>query len=153
LLAECHGFSLKEPEEWGKGLVRLYENLAKDFHYADPMNLVIFPDNHDMSRIFTQVDEDYDLYKMALTYILTMRGIPQLYYGTEILMHNRDSESHGIIRTDFPGGWVGDQVDAKSQKGLTAQQIEAQENRETGCMFILDMTMQRRLWLFLIKMM
>lgn len=119
--------SLKEPEEWGKGLVRLYENLAKDFHYADPMNLVIFPDNHDMSRIFTQVDEDYDLYKMALTYILTMRGIPQLYYGTEILMHNRESESHGIIRTDFPGGWAGDQVDAKSQKGLTAQQIEAQE--------------------------
>ena len=118
--------SLTEPEEWGKGLVRLYENLGKDFHYADPMNLVIFPDNHDMSRIFTEVNEDYDLYKMAMTYILTMRGIPQIYYGTEILMHNRESTSHGIIRTDFPGGWAGDPVDAKSQKGLTAQQIEAQ---------------------------
>ena len=118
--------SFTEPEEWGKGLVRLYENLGKDFHYADPMNLVVFPDNHDMSRIFTQVNEDYDLYKMAMTYILTMRGIPQIYYGTEILMHNRESTSHGIIRTDFPGGWAGDQVDAKTQKGLTDQQKEAQ---------------------------
>jgi len=118
--------SLNEPEEWGKGFSRIYENLGKDFHYADPMNLVIFPDNHDMSRIFTQVNEDYDLYKMAMTYILTMRGIPQIYYGTEILMHNRESDSHGIIRSDFPGGWAGDAIDAKSQKGLTAQQIEGQ---------------------------
>ncbi len=115
-----------EKEEWGKGLGRLYEKLGQDFHYADPMNLVTFPDNHDMSRIFTQVNEDYDLYKMAMTYILTMRGIPQIYYGTEILMHNRESDSHGIIRSDFPGGWAGDVIDAKTQKGLTTQQIEGQ---------------------------
>ncbi len=122
LLAEA----LKEEEVWGKGLIRLYENLGKDFIYANPENLVIFPDNHDMSRIFTQVNEDYDLYKMALTYILTMRGIPQIYYGTEILMHNRGTESHGVIRTDFPGGWQGDAQNTKTQKGLKTQQIEAQ---------------------------
>ncbi len=118
--------SLTEKEEWGKGFVRLYETLGQDFHYANPMELVIFPDNHDMSRIFTQVNEDYDLYKMALTYILTMRGIPQLYYGTEILMHNRSSGSHGIIRSDFPGGWAGDAINAVTKKGLTPQQIDAQ---------------------------
>lgn len=123
LLAEA----LKEKEEWGKGLIRLYENLANDYLYADPSNLVVFPDNHDMSRIFTQVEEDIDLFKMALTYILTIRGIPQLYYGTEILMHNRSSDSHGIIRSDFPGGWKNDTKQAISGSGLDKEQIETQK--------------------------
>ena len=60
------------------------------------MNLVIFPDNHDMKRIYTQVNEDYDLFQQAMIFVATMRGIPQYYYGTEILMGGNDD--HGIIR-------------------------------------------------------
>ena len=118
---------LTEEEAWEDGLVKIYENYAKDYHYPNPDNLVIFPDNHDMSRIFTQLNEDYDLYKMALGMILTGRGIPQIYYGTEILMSNPGTDSHGIIRTDFPGGWAGDKVNAFTGDGLTLQEKEAQE--------------------------
>jgi glycosidase len=119
--------ALREDEAGGKGLIKLYENLGNDYLYPDPNNLVIFPDNHDMSRIFTQLHEDYDLFKMAIIYIMTMRGIPQLYYGTEILMSNKGTESHGIIRSDFPGGWQGDLVNAFTSTGLTGQQREAQQ--------------------------
>lgn len=119
--------ALREEEEWGKGLVKLYENLGSDYIYPDPNNLVIFPDNHDMSRIFTQVNEDYDLFRMAIAYILTMRGIPQIYYGTEVLMSNPGTESHGIIRSDFPGGWENDKINAFTGSGLTTQQKNAQD--------------------------
>lgn len=119
--------ALREEENWGTGLVKLYETVAMDFLYPDPSQLVIFPDNHDMSRIFSQLNEDYDLYKMALSYIATMRGIPQLYYGTEILMANPGTDSHGIIRSDFPGGWQGDEVSAKNNKGLAESQKDALE--------------------------
>ncbi len=104
----------------------VYHMLATDFLYPDPSSLVIFPDNHDMSRIFTQLEEDYDLYRMAIAYVLTMRGTPQIYYGTEILMSNRESDDHGLIRSDFPGGWTGDRVNAFTGEGLSAQQREAQ---------------------------
>lgn len=110
--------ALNEDEEWGKGLVRIYEMLGNDFLYADPNQLVIFPDNHDMSRIFTQIKEDKDLYKMAMGLILTLRGIPQIYYGTEILMSNPGTESHGVIRSDFPGGWEGDSINVFTGKNL-----------------------------------
>jgi len=117
---------LIEEESWSDGLVKIYETLALDFLYADPSNLVTFPDNHDMDRIFTQVGEDVDLWKMALVYHLTTRGIPQLYYGTEILMENSSAPGdHGVIRTDFPGGWAGDKVDGFTGTGLTAEQSEA----------------------------
>ena len=118
--------AMKEEEKWGEGLVRMYEMLGNDFLYADPSKLVIFPDNHDMSRSFTEINEDYDLYKMAIGYFLTTRGIPQIYYGTEILMSNPGTESHGIIRSDFPGGWGGDTINAFTQEGLAPAQIEAQ---------------------------
>jgi len=119
--------ALNEKEGWNTGLNRLYENLGSDYLYPDPDNLVIFPDNHDMSRIFTQVNEDYGLYQMALAYILTMRGIPQLYYGTEILMANPGTESHGIIRSDFPGGWADDKINAFTDAGLSAAQLDAKK--------------------------
>lgn len=119
--------ALKEEESWKKGLMELYEMLAHDFLYPDPYNLVVFPDNHDMSRIFSQVDENFDLYKQALAFFLTTRGIPQLYYGTEILMKNPGTDDHGIIRSDFPGGWKGDKTNAYTGKGLTTQEKEAQK--------------------------
>ena len=80
-----------------------------------------------MSRIFTQVNEDYGLYKIALAYYLTMRGIPQIYYGTEILMSNPGTTSHGIIRSDFPGGWPGDTLNIFHDFGMSKEQKEAKE--------------------------
>jgi glycosidase len=118
---------LLEDEGWGTGLERIYAMLANDFLYGDPHNLVIFPDNHDMSRIYTQLDERFDLYRMSLVFFLTTRGIPQLYYGDEILMANPGTDAHGVIRSDFPGGWPDDDIDAFSGRGLTDIQREAQE--------------------------
>jgi glycosidase len=108
------------------GLMKLYLALANDFVYPAPEDLVIFPDNHDMDRIFEQVGHDYDLFRMALAYVLTMRGAPQIYYGTEILMKHPGSEAHGDIRADFPGGWPGDERNGFTGEGLTDQEKEAQ---------------------------
>ena len=118
--------ALKEEEGWGTGLVRLYELLGSDFLYADPEALVIFADNHDMSRIYTQLDEDYELYKMAMTVLMTMRGTPQIYYGTEILMSHPGTTSHGAIRSDFPGGWDGDMSNGITGQGISAKALDAQ---------------------------
>jgi glycosidase len=96
-----------------------------DYLYPDPMNLVIFPDNHDMKRIFAQMNDDYNKYQQAMIFVATMRGIPQYYYGTEILMSG--SGDHGIIRSDFPGGWKSDEVNAFTGKGLTVQQKKAKD--------------------------
>lgn len=115
-----------ETPAWGSAWTPLYELLGTDFVYPDPGNLVIFPDNHDMSRIFSQVNEDFDLYRMAIVFNLTMRGIPQIYYGTEILMANPGTESHGIIRSDFPGGWSGDERNAFTGEGMTDDELDAQ---------------------------
>ncbi len=117
--------ALTSEESWGTGVIQLYEMIAKDFLYADPSVLVTFPDNHDMSRIFTQVNEDYDLYRQAMIFTLTTRGTPQIYYGTEILMKNPESGDHGLIRSDFPGGWQGDKINGFTGNGLTEQEKAA----------------------------
>ena len=116
---------VEEEKQYGSGFINLYEMLANDFIYADPLNMVVFPDNHDMSRFYTQVNEDYDLFKLGLIYTPTTRGIPQLYYGTEVLMANPGTDGHGVIRSDYPGGWEGDQVNAITGQGLTDQQKNA----------------------------
>lgn len=119
--------ALNEDEQWDTGLVKIYEGLANDFHYAKPKDILVFPDNHDMSRIFTQLHGDVANTKVALSYLLTLPRIPQIYYGTEILMHDFDKPGdHGLIRTDFPGGWKGDVVNAFTGEGLTANQKEMQ---------------------------
>ncbi len=118
--------SLNKEIGWVSSWTDLYETLGQDYLYPDPNSLVVFPDNHDMSRIFTQVKEDFDKYKLALTYIATVRGIPQIYYGTEILMKNPGTDDHGIIRSDFPGGWEGDKTNAFTGKGLSQKEKEAQ---------------------------
>lgn len=117
--------AFNEEEDWDKGLVRLYQSLSRDFHYADPSQLIIFPDNHDMKRIFVEMQEDMVKYKMALSFLMTTRGIPQLYYGTEIAMNEGKNGSHGLIRSDFPGGWEGDTISIKDGIGLTEQQQDA----------------------------
>jgi glycosidase len=117
---------LRNNESWDGGLIQIYESIANDFLYPDADNLVIFPDNHDMSRFFVQVGEDVDLLKMGVALFLTMRGIPQIYYGTEVLMRHEGGE-HGNIRADFPGGWQGDKVNALTGVGLTTEQKEMQD--------------------------
>jgi glycosidase len=112
---------------WDSPWTAAYEMLGNDFLYPDPFNLVIFPDNHDMSRIYTQVDEDYDLYRMAIVYYLTMRGMPTLYYGTEVLMSHPGTDSHGAIREEFPGGWEDSDKNAFTGDGLSDLEREAQQ--------------------------
>ncbi|WP_017443774.1 glycoside hydrolase family 13 protein [Gayadomonas joobiniege] len=116
-----------EEKTYGSGLIQSYKMLAKDFLYAAPEALVIFPDNHDMNRFFSQVNEDIDLFKMGMVYFATMRGVPQIFYGTEVLMKNDPKRAdHGEIRSDFPGGWPGDKSNAMTGKNLTAEQQDAQ---------------------------
>ncbi len=111
---------------WGSSWDPLFRTLANDYIYADPSALMIFPDNHDMDRIYTQLNEDYDLFRMAMVYLLTMRGTPQLFYGTEILMSHTGTTNDGIRRSDFPGGWPGDTKSAFSGEGLSAKEKQAQ---------------------------
>ena len=122
---------------WRSSMTKINESLANDYMYGDLNNIMIFPDNHDMSRIYTRLDEDYDKWKMAMTFFFTTRGTLQFYYGTEILMANPGTEDHGVIRSDFPGGWEGDAVNAFTGEGLTDQQQEAQQ-------FIADLAHLRR---------
>jgi len=82
------------------------------------MNNVVFLDNHDMTRFFSQVGEDMAKLKMGLCWLFTTRGIPQLYYGTEI-MTKGISNPDGNVRLDFPGGWKGDQKNAFTGQGLS----------------------------------
>ncbi len=116
---------LKNPNPGG--LFQMYEALSNDFQFPHPEKLVIFPDNHDMSRFYTQLGEDLDLFKMGIVFYATTRGIPQFFYGTEILKSNPGTEEHGIIRSDFPGGWEGDKVNAFNGTGLSDQQKQAQD--------------------------
>jgi neopullulanase len=116
---------LREEEGRDSGLDRIYRMLTNDFLYGDPYNLVVFPDNHDMSRVFTQLDERPDLYSISLAFFVTTRGIPQLYYGDELLMTNAGTDSHGVIRSDFPGGWPGDEVNGFTEQGLSKRQQTA----------------------------
>jgi glycosidase len=103
---------------WTEGVNRLYLTATNDFVYADPLKNVIFLDNHDMSRFFSMVGEDVAKQKMGIAWLLTFRGIPQLYYGTEILMKNF-SDPDGLVRLDFPGGWPGDTANKFEPDGRT----------------------------------
>lgn len=119
--------ALTEPESWDKGIVKLYEALANDFVYANPNDLLIFGDNHDMDRVFTSLKKDPKLMQMAMTYLLTIRGIPQVYYGTELAMENSAKPGdHGLIRSDFPGGWTTDTLNGFTGAGLSADQLALQ---------------------------
>mgnify|MGYP003547354709 FL=1 len=126
-LQEAVTQGLLEKEDWGTGLRRIYRVLAADGLYPDPYNLVVFPDNHDVSRLYTALGGRDDLTRMAIAFFLTIRGIPQLFYGTEILMSNPGTEDHGVIRSDFPGGWPGDVKNAFTGAGLSAAERGTQD--------------------------
>ena len=107
------------------GLFKLYEVIAQDFMYPDPDNILTFLDNHDLGRFMLEGETDLRKYKQGLAFLLTTRGIPQIYYGTEILMTGTKAEGDGQIRKDFPGGWQGDKTDAFTEAGRTKLQNEA----------------------------
>jgi glycosidase len=119
--------ALYETEGWDTGIIRLYETLANDFIYPDPFNLVIFPENHDTSRIYSYLNEDVDLFKMAMVYMATMRGIPQFYYGSEVLLTSPRVRDDGLTRADMPGGWSSDSKNAFTGKGLSVKERDTQD--------------------------
>ncbi len=100
----------------------IYSFLSRDFLYPDPYNLVIFLDNHDVMRTIDLVDGDIKRFKMALQILLTTRGIPQIYYGTEIGL--KGGEDHGEIRRNFPGGFPGDERTAFESEGRSPEENE-----------------------------
>lgn len=111
---------------WGtSGLNALYDHLAQDFLYADPQRVLTFLDNHDTDRFLAEVPENLDNWKQAITFLLTSRGIPQIYYGTELLMNGSKEGSDGYVRLDMPGGFPGDETDAFTAAGRTPLQNEA----------------------------
>jgi glycosidase len=114
--------AFNEEESWSQGMTRLYNALADDHLYTNPMNMVVFPDNHDEGRIYHFMNNDINKLKMALTYAATTRGILQFYYGTELLMSGNGWEGHAYIRQDFPGGWPNDTHNAFSKEGRTKEQ-------------------------------
>ncbi|WP_336526008.1 glycoside hydrolase family 13 protein [Bacteroides acidifaciens] len=109
------------------GLSRLHEYLSQDIVFADPMHLLTFLDNHDTSRFYrSEADtKNLDRYKQALAFLLTTRGIPQIYYGTEILMAADKANGDGLLRCDFPGGWQNDTHNYFDAANRTALQNEA----------------------------
>jgi glycosidase len=109
------------------GLKTLYERIGTDYVYANPRNLVIFGDNHDFDRLYAQLGRDDGLFRMALTVIATMRGIPQVFYGTELKLANVPPRVDGEVRMDFPGGWPGDPADAFSGRGLAPDVASMQD--------------------------
>ncbi|MBV9987897.1 MAG: cyclomaltodextrinase C-terminal domain-containing protein, partial [Chitinophagaceae bacterium] len=118
--------ALNQPFGWTEGVNKLYTTLSNDLIYKDPTRNLIFLDNHDMTRFFTTVKEDIDKTKMGIAWLMTCRGIPQLYYGTEILMKG-EANPDGWVRLDFPGGWKGDKKNAFTGAGLTADERSMQQ--------------------------
>ena len=104
---------------WTDGVNNLYTTLAQDFLYKDPTRNVLFLDNHDVSRFFSVVGENIDKYKSSLSWLFTCRGIPQLYYTSELATTGFTSPSDGYVRQDFPGGWPGDKINKFAAGGRT----------------------------------
>ncbi len=126
-LQEALKKALKNEEGSDNSWIHLYEMLANDFLYASPEDLVVFPDNHDMNRLTMEVNNDLDLYKLGIAYILTTRGIPQIYYGSEIFQSHEGDGDHGLIRSDFPGGWPTDPINGFTGEGLSEAQKDVFE--------------------------
>ena len=116
---------MNEPYGWSNGTGKIYMTMAQDVLYKNPMNNCIFMDNHDMDRVFSVVDEDWNKLRMGINWLLTLRGIPQIYYGTEVLMKNKKQNTDATVREDFPGGWKEDAVSRFTASGRSAKENEA----------------------------
>lgn len=107
---------------WDRGMMKMYNNLVNDFLYPDINSVLIFAENHDTGRINQIYNNDFKKYQMAMALLATTRGIPQLYYGSEIGMAGDKGKGDGDIRHDFPGGWQGDNHNAFTAAGRTEQE-------------------------------
>ncbi len=116
--------ALNGKEGWTDGVNRLYSVMAQDFLYKDATKNTIFLDNHDMSRFLSVVGEGITKYKSGMALLMTMRGVPQMYYGDEILMKNF-SNPDGLVREDFPGGWQGDKDNKFAASGRSDKENDA----------------------------
>lgn len=115
----------EQTDPWN-GLNKIYDHLALDYLFPDPQHILTFLDNHDTDRFLDAVPDDLGWWKQAQTFLLTSRGIPQIYYGTEILMHGtREHGGDGAIRLDMPGGFAGDSINVFDGSGMDAKQHEA----------------------------
>lgn len=123
----CFGIreALTRDQGWTEGIARVYCTLAQDYFYRDPFRNVVMLDNHDMTRFWTFIREDFNKYQTGLVFLLTTRGIPSIYYGTEILAGGSKDVSDGDIRRDFPGGWPGDTINKFTAEGRTERENEA----------------------------
>ncbi len=101
-------------------IYKIYETLAEDFVYGDAFNNKIFNGNHDVGRLFTLLNNDIEKLKLSMAFTLTTRGIPQLYYGDELLFDG--DKPDGQLRKDFPGGWKSDKRNAFTENGRTAEE-------------------------------
>jgi glycosidase len=127
-LADAMRRALAAPDGAEPGLNAIYEALSQDYLYANPGQLVLFEGNHDLSRIFSELNADPDLWRMAMALIATAPRIPQIYTGSEILMTSTTKErDDASYRRDFPGGWRGDAVNAFTGAGLEPRQAAAQD--------------------------
>ena len=106
------------------GMNRLYNTIADDYLYPDVNNLLVFAENHDTQRYNHVLNGDFAKYKMAMSFLMTTRGIPQIYYGSEIGMTGNKDKGDGDIRRDFPGGWQGDSINAFTPAGRNSTQSE-----------------------------
>ena len=120
--AIANGVFNEDKQEWRNGMVKVYENFNNDFLYPNINNLLVFFENHDTNRLNEAYKNDFKKYQMAMTLIATVRGIPQIYYGSEIGMAGDKSKGDGDIRRDFPGGWNGDTNNTFTKAGRTEEQ-------------------------------
>ena len=122
-LHDAFGAAFNEDKtNWDQGMQRVYDNFANDFLYPNVDNLLVFAENHDTGRFNEIYKGDFKKYQMAMTLIATVRGIPQLYYGSEIGMAGDKGKGDGDIRRDMPGGWAGDANSVFTSAGRDAQQ-------------------------------
>lgn len=130
----------EETTEWSSGLYRIYDYHTQDLVFANPMKLLVFLDNHDTSRFCKNERDAKNItrFKQAITYLLTTRGIPQIYYGTEILMTGDKANGDGYLRCDFPGGWKGDKTNCFIKEGRTDLQNEAYDFMKKMLLFRKD---------------
>jgi len=115
--------AFNEKESWDGGMARFYSLYAQDFVYSNPNMIMNFLDNHDIDRYSTAVKRDVQKYKMALAMLITARGYPQIYYGTEIMLDGIAGSYEGN-RFDFPGGWTSDKRNAFTPEGRTNAENE-----------------------------
>ncbi len=111
--------SLTRPDDWFSAWRDTYQSVAQDYQFPHPENQLIFPDNHDLDRFYTRLNKNFDNWKLGIAMYMTVRGIPQFFYGTEVLMTNEKLGSDGQRRSDFYGGWLNDLKNAETEEGLT----------------------------------